>query len=308
MKTFLVVKSNNTPFNILVSFAWLGGSGNFTNNLFNESKRGNVNLMIDSGAFTLFNAKKTNYKHINIDNYCNFLSVYGEYCEKYVMLDKIGNHEESKENYEEMLSRGLNPMFVFTMFDNDYDYLRQAVSHNPHVCVAGGVTTKSDWIIKRYQDVYKETQALIHGLGFVTYPKMYQLPLHSVDSSSWAQGAQMYGNLMYFDNGMKSVAYKDILTKKRKMPTKLIETMEMLKMTPKQFSNLENHKGGDNIGTLLSIVANLEYQKVSKRLGLDLFLSIGNDNQFQHMLYINDKLNEGTLTYEKYRNRKKNCS
>jgi len=298
------VKSNNTFFNILVSYAWLGGSGGFTKNIFNAHKQGDINLMIDSGAFTLFNAaNKTSYKHITLDQYCNFLSIYGNDCEKYVMLDKIADEKQSKENYEEMLRRGLNPMFVLTMFDNDMSYLKNAVENNRHICVAGGVTTKGDWLIKRFQDVYNETNAWIHGLGYVTYPKMFQLPLKSVDSSSWAQSSMMFGAISWFDNGLKNIPYKDILTKKKAIPEKVIELLEKLKVTPKVFSNLDTHRGGINLEILMSVIAWFEYQKVAKRQGLDLFLSIGNDSQLQQMLYINDELQAGTLTYEGYKNR-----
>jgi len=291
---------NNTSFNILVSYAWLGGSGNFTKTLFDASKKGIINLMIDSGAFTLFNSK-TLYKHITLEGYCNFLKIYGEYCEKYVMLDVIANEEQSKRNYEYMLSEGLNPMFVFTMFDEDYKYLKGAVANNPHICVAGGVTTKGDWMVKRYQDVFMKTQAKIHALGYVKYPEMFQLPLNSVDSSSWAQSSQMYGGIVTYDNGLKVVSYKDILTKKVKMSNKLIEILEKLKVTPKVFSNIETHKGGRSIGTLLSIVANMELQKVAKRNDLNFFLSIINERQLLQMIKVNDSWNEGTLTYEKFK-------
>ncbi len=292
---------NNTSLNILVSYAWLGGSGTFTKTLFDSSKSGTINLMIDSGAFTLFNSKATSYKHINLESYCNFLKIYGEYCEKYVMLDVIANEEQSKRNYEYMLSEGLNPMFVFTMFDNDYKYLKEAVSNNPHICVAGGVTTKSDWMVKRYQDVYMKTQAKIHALGYVKYPEMFQLPLNSVDSSSWAQSSQMYGGLVIYDNGLKVYPHKDILTKKIKMSDKMIEILEKLKVTPKVFSNLDNHKGGSSLGTLLSILANTELQKVSKRNNLNFFLSIINERQLTQIIRIDDSWNEGTLTYEKFK-------
>ena len=294
------MKSNNTHLNILVSFAWLGGSGTFTKTMFNASMNGDINLMIDSGAFTKFNSK-TQYKHITLENYCNFLKIYGDQCEKYVMLDVIANEEESKRNYEYMLDEGLNPMFVLTMFDNEWSYLKEAVQHNPHVCVAGGVTTKSDWIVKRYQDVYRKSQAKIHALGYVTYPKMFQLPLCSVDSSSWAQSSQMYGGIVWFDNGLKIKPYMDFLTGKEKLPQALILTLEKLKVTPKQFSNLDTHKGGRSLGTLLSIIANIELQKVAKRNNLNFFLSIINEHQLIQMMKINEAWHTGKLTYELFK-------
>lgn len=93
--------------------------------------------MIDSGAFTKHNAKG-NFDHINLDSYCSFLDEFAPFADKYVMLDVIGNRNLSVCNYETMLKRGLNPMFVFTTYDTDFAYLREAVRNNRDICVAGG--------------------------------------------------------------------------------------------------------------------------------------------------------------------------
>lgn len=296
------VISNNTHLNILASFAYLGKSKPFTELIFNLSKNNVANIMIDSGAFTLFNAKK-NESWLNLDGYCKFLDIYGHLCEKYVMLDVIGDDDKSKINYELMIQRGFNPMFVFTMADNDYRYLKEAVIKNPNVCVAGGVTTKGDWMTKRFQDVYLKTNAKIHGLGYVTYPKIFQLPLKSVDSSSWIQASQVYGIINFFDNGLKSLSYKDILTKKKKIPEKLMIILEKIKISPKIFSDLNNHKGSKSIANLCGVIAYIEYQKLSKRLGVDLFLAAANELQIKQLVYINEEYSKGTLTYEKFKNK-----
>ncbi len=296
------MKSNNTYLNILSSYAYLGKNKNFTENLFNSSVNGDINVMIDSGAFTLFNAKQ-NRGWLTLDTYCDYLEKYSQYCEKYVMLDVIGNDDLSKENYEKMLDRGFNPMFVFTMVDNDYEYLKKAVNNNKHLCVAGGVTTKGDWMTKRFQDVYKQTSALIHGLGYVTYPKIFQLPLHSVDSSSWIQASQIYGTICYFDNGMKGVQYSDILKNKKKLPYQLQWLFERFEITPKMLLNIENSKGNKSIQSMMSIIAYLEYQKLAKRKDLNLFLAVSNDSQLNSILNINEMYNTDKLTYERFKNK-----
>lgn len=296
------MKSNDTYLNLLISFAYAGRNHKFNDLVTGESEKGNVNVMVDSGAFTLFNAKKK-MDWLTLDNYCKYIDANNHKIEKYVMLDVIGNDDASKVNYETMVQRGYNPMFVFTMADNDFDYLRQARQNNEHICVAGGVTSKGDWTLKRIQDVYKVTQGKLHGLGFVSYPKMYQLPLHSVDSSSWVQSSQVYGNISYFDNGMKGVSYRDILTRKKRIPFRLQEIFEQLKITPKTFSDLENHKGGKSIATLTNTLAYIEYQKYSKRLGINLFLAIANQAQANTILYVDEQVKKGTLTYEKYKRR-----
>lgn len=295
-----VVRSNNTYMNILSSFAWLYGQKPLESILLDASEQGVANVMIDSGAFTLFNGK-TKREWLNLDNYCKYIEKHGNKIQKYVMLDVVGNERMSKRNYEEMIRRGLNPMFVFTMNDNDYSYLEDAVRKNRNVCVAGGVTTKGDWIKQRFQRVHKKTGALIHGLGYVTYPDIYRLPIKSIDSSSWIQGSRMYGNIPYFDNGLKNLSYKDILTNKKKIPHKVRLLLEKFKVTPKMFSNIEFHRGIKGIGFMMSIVAYIEFQKLSKSCGIDLFLAVTSKNEILSLLYVNEHYKEGTLSYENFR-------
>ena len=297
------MKSNNTHLNILVSYAYLGKSKKLCDITFGPSRDGITNIMIDSGAFTLFNNTNGKMGWLNIDNYCKFLDTFGQFSEKYVMLDVINNHEASKDNYELMLKRDLNPMFVFTTYDNDYTYLKEAVARNPHICVAGGVTSYRQWMQKRYQDVYKNTQALMHGLGFVKFPDMLQLPLHSVDSSSWVQASQVFGILRYFDEGMKGPRYIDVLKRKVALPVQIQQLLDKFKVTPKDFSNLDNHKGLYSIATMLSIVAHIEYQKYCKKRGLNLFLACAKVSDLRDILYINEELEKNTLTYEKFAKR-----
>ena len=68
------------------------------------------------------------------------------------------------------------------------------------------------------------------------------------------------------------------------MPTKLQLIFEQLKITPKMFSNLENHKGSKSIAVLINTIAYIEYQKYSKRLGINLFLAMANSHQSKNCL------------------------
>ena len=78
--------------------------------------------------------------------------------------------------------------------------------------------------------------------------------------------------------------------------------LEQLKVTPKVFSNTENHKGSKSIATLINTMAYIEFQKYAKRLGLNLFLAIANAAQANSIFFLNEELTKGTLTYEKYKN------
>ena len=291
------MKSNNTHFNILVSYAYTGKAEKFNSAVMNESVKGTANVMIDSGAFTIYNAKKVS--KLNLDSYCYYLETNAYKVEKYVMLDVVKNKEKTRQNYHTMLDRGFNPMYVFTEYDNDWKFLNEAVQNQKHLCVAGGVTNRGNWMLKRYQDVYRNSKADIHALGFVQFNDIFRLPLHSVDSSSWLQSSEVYGILNWFENKIKSVRYVDVLTKKKKMPIGLKQALEELKVTPKDFSDLDNHRGARSIGTMLNAFAYTKYQQYAKRLGLNLFLAIANVHQLNVLLHINDNLDN--LNYNQWK-------
>lgn len=291
--------ANDTPLNILASFAYIGKDARFEKEIFEAHRQKKINLMIDSGAFTKHNAKSA-MNFLNLDNYCEFLKNHQYECDKYVMLDVIGNDKASKANYEEMLRRGLNPMFVLTMFDNDYDYFRFAINKNLDCCVAGGATTKGPWMIKRFQTAFKQSngKAKIHGLAYVTYPNMLMLPLASVDSSSWKASSLRFGNFNYFHNGLKTIDLKTI-REKRKVPPKLIYMLERCNIKVNDLLNTENLCKGNNIQNMMSIIAYLEYQKFCYKRGLRLFLAISCSKDLRKILYVNNNYNN--LRYSEFR-------
>lgn len=289
----------DTHLNVLVSYAYMTNP-QFCDRVRQVVNAKKVNIMIDSGAFTKFNAKGE-FSHVNIDDYCRFLERYSDMAEKYVMLDVIGNAEASKKNYLKMISRGLNPMFVVTMYDTDYDFMREAVKRNHNICVAGGATTKSKWMQKRYQDIFRfsNQEARIHGLAFVTYPLMLQLPLFSVDSSSWKAAPLRFGSLQYFNRGLKGLSYKDVLRGRKSLSLEQQKVLRNLKVTPQMFSNMEYHKGNFSMEALSGLHANITMQKVCKRNKLDYFLAASNLMDLEKILYVNDNYND--LDYLKFR-------
>ena len=289
----------DTYLNILISFAYMTSDA-FCRKVRQLVEQKKINVMIDSGAFTKHNAKG-DFSHINLDSYCKFIEQYGSLSEKYVMLDVVGDSEASRRNYEIMVLRGLNPMYVMTMFDKDYSYMRDAVRRNPHICVAGGVTTKGAWLIKRFQDIYRQSlgKALIHGLGYVTYPKMLQLPLYSVDSSSWKAASLRFGSLQYFDNGLKAISYRDIMRGKSYLTLLQRQVLNNLGITPSIFMKDEYHRGSYSIECLAGIQANIALQKICKRSKLDYFLAASNQMDVEKIVYVNE--NYQNLNYEKFR-------
>lgn len=294
-------RSNDTYLNLLASFAYLGGRQDFIDGFFGAHRSGRANVMIDSGAFTKLNAKE-NRDWLNLDSYCDFAGQWGDSCEKYVMLDVIGNEPETKKNYEIMVDRGLAPMFVLTMFDNDWAYLNHTMKVNENCCVAGGTMTKGDWLIKRFQDARKHTEKAIkiHALGYVTFPNIIRAPIVSGDSSTWVQGAQRYGQLPYFDRkGLHNVTYWDYWRGKKKIEPNLKEVLNRLEVTVPQFMDRKYHTGNLSIGTLLSMYAFIKYQRYVYKFGKRLFLAVNDARNLQKILWVDE--NHDTVTYPKYR-------
>lgn len=290
---------NDTHLNVLFSFAYLAGAKRTIDRVIDLCKQGTINLMIDSGAFTAYNARGK-YDHINVDSYCEFLEVFKNYCDKYVMLDVIRNAKASKANYEKMLAKGLNPMFVATMYDKDFEYMRKAVGNNPDICVAGGSATKGDWMTNRFIKIYNETgqRARIHGLAYVTFPKMFQLPITSVDSASWKLAAKKFGSLCFFtENGLKNINYNDVLKGRKKLKPFQISELHRLGVTPQDFVE-RNFRGNNSISALLSVNANIQLQKYCKRRNLDFFLSASNLQDINQIVYV---ATAEKLSYKEFR-------
>lgn len=291
--------THNIPLNILCSYAFLQKNKPFTESFFSLSKSGVANIMIDSGAFTAF----TTGRKIEIEDYCEFLHQYGHLAEKYVMLDCVGNEKKTKENYEYMVKQGLKPMFTCTMYDKDFDFIRDTLSVNENICVAGGATAKNEWIKYRFQKIFNETKgkAKMHGLAYVLYPEMLRLNLASVDSSSIFQSGQMYGILQTFDEvkGLKSVAYKEVY-KGKKLSKELVEQLDILGITPKMFLDKNNMRGGESIPTLCDIYTHIKMQRYCYRKGLRYFFAIISRNQLRAVQVVNENFNN--ITYDKFKN------
>lgn len=296
------VMRNDVAFNVLASYAYLYKRKAFIERCKSLASSGQMNLMIDSGAFTKHNAK-SDVGFINVRQYSEFLQDMAPYAEKYVMMDVVGNESESKENYRFMLREGLLPMYVVTTFDKNWKDLDEAVSNNKDICVAGGVTGKKDWITRRYREVFDRSggKARIHGLGYVKNPDMFRQPLASVDSSTWNASASRFGQLVRF-NGRSLIqypyAYRNTMLRGERLPPDLRRYLDELRVTPSMFAVKRNHASQNSIQVFSGCYAYIQYQKYAKRHGLDLFLAVGNDTQLAQLQWV--KENMKNCDYERF--------
>ena len=297
----MALQYNNTPYNILISYEYLRKSKTYADYAFQLHKDGVINLMVDSGAFSVF--QKKDAEPIKIDDYCSFLKDYRECCDKYVMLDVIGDQKATELNYKKMIKLGTNPMFVATFKDKDLNLLEDAISNNPKICVAGGFTTKGQWMKKRFQDVFikSNNKAQIHGLAYVNFKDMYKLPLASVDSSSWLAGTR-YGTLSTFikNEGIKNVQYNKILTGKVKLRDEQKRSLSKIGILPKHLKDKKYTNGGRSCLMYSCTHANIQYQEYSKRQGLDYFLAVSGKTHLQ--MYV-EVIKNREVKYEDWSNK-----
>ena len=309
------MRVNDTSFNILVSYAHIGQKNTpYFEYIREQSRLGKMDLMIDSGAFSKSQAQlkgNHNMDWITLDSYCSWLDKYQNDFHKYVMLDKIQDDVQSRKNYEEMLKRGYNPMYVFTTFDTDYDYLKYAIEKNPEICVSYGA--KSKYCFHRYQMVDKISngKAIIHSLAFFKFPLIYKLPILSSDAATWVNGSGRFGSMYaYQGNGcIQTITGHSKIMKAFKDRNKYL--LQQFKETGVSIDDLrdnENYKGS-RLPLYTGCVAFVKAQKYAWRLKkLRLYLSGATNFKILRALeYVNDRVDVGGMNYREwleYTNRK----
>lgn len=152
-------------------------------NLIEACLADNVEVFIDSGAFSAANSEK----EINIDDYCRYIIDTG--VKTYAGLDVIGDAKATRKNTEYMIKEyGLNPIPTFHMGSSLED-LKELV-HGQYSYVALGGLVFSSNILNHCDAVWKyirthNPQLRVHGFGLTNIDLMKRYPWYSVDSSSF---------------------------------------------------------------------------------------------------------------------------
>ena len=161
-----------------------------------ETKTIYKNLMIDSGAFSVWSRGKV----IKVEDYGDFI----EHSRKefhdvknlyYVNLDVIGNEYLTLKNLEYLEKRGLEVLPVFT-YKASFKELDRLIEKYEYVLFGGLVPlrgqTLSDWLdpcFARIMKHYRKTGKLlkVHLLGVTREKILQRYPVFSCDSTSWLQ-------------------------------------------------------------------------------------------------------------------------
>lgn len=179
----------------LVSYYYLQSPSVLKDLLGVQSKKKELDLFLDSGAFSAM----TMEKQIALKTYARFLLDYRDYFTIYANLDVIRDAEKTL-HYQRILEEeyGLSPLPVFHV-NEDWRYLDYYLERYRYIAlgVAGSPHhSYLPWLVKCFQ--IAGNHAVFHGFGITTWEVLCAFPWYSVDSASWSAGVR-YGRVPVFD-------------------------------------------------------------------------------------------------------------
>lgn len=284
--------------NLLFSYYYMRTHKEWSNYILHLAQRSNV--LIDSGAFTnRYQSIKALKQGKNFDPVT--LEEYIEVCQRaldgqvwgYIMLDEIGDAEQTWRNYQVMLDEGLTPIPVFQhaeKWDRIDDYL-SASSRISVGGIAGDVPgNKADYARHRIQRIDKEAKgkARIHALGFLRYPDIFQLPLTYADSSGWSAGHR-WGKVTFYDirSGFSGETWTD-LTKNWHDPDvqRLVGHFKRMGMTKDQIVDRSYYRTMEGIPSMMTTFAYIRFHHHAHQLGFNFFFAVRNTHCMFNLLAV----------------------
>lgn len=256
----------NSKLNVLVAYPYM--KKKLVEALVENASR--VDLLLDSGAFTAWNAGKP----VHLDAYCEFIETLPIKPWRYFALDVIGDADATMRNYKTMLERGFTPIPVFTpsqKFEDIEEYYKTT-----DMIGCGGLTTKFGAESIRYlRKVMAATKGRkIHLLGYTKPDYIKYFRPTTCDSSSWSR-AQRYGLCdLYVGQGKYlSFTRRGALNKPK---PQIIEAIKRLGFTLQDFAKEENWRKSRNIAREASARSWTKYiLDASKAINTEIFLALG---------------------------------
>lgn len=156
-----------------------------------------MRLMLDSGAYSAMSKGAV----IDVDEYIAFIKEHEHLLECYVCLDVIGDPKASWETQLYMASKGITPVPVYHLNDNDLSYLKKMVDRFPYIGIGGMTGTEETGFSLSWEQVIEVLDKIwvdyicdssgtpkvkVHGFGMTRPSIMRRYPWYSCDSTSWA--------------------------------------------------------------------------------------------------------------------------
>ena len=148
-------------------------------------KEGKFDILFDSGAFSIW---KRGIK-VDILDYCNYLI--SNEIEKYLVLDKVGDHAETMKNQRKMEDYGMKPIPVYHI-NSPIENLYEICEKYKYVCLGGTVGSQKSVKLAFFEEVFKHfPNHKFHGLGLTDARIINLFPFYSVDSTTWLVAEKM---------------------------------------------------------------------------------------------------------------------
>ncbi len=264
--------------------------------LLSSYPRDKFRLVVDSGAFSVFNSGKI----IKFEEYTGFLdSINHLKCDAAVQLDVVFNPSKTHMNYQKHLDRGDNVCPVFTRGDK-WSYFENLLEQDKYIFVGGvqggsGATEFAKYILERTQT------KKIHYLAFVRPNWLNHYKPYSVDCSSWSTSARFGSLQLYVGNGrIKTLSRSNFL---KRPNTELLKSFEalgfdinMVKLLTKEISwrsarpwidinPLHDTDNISNLNTLISLCSYIKYSvEAQNKIGTKIYLA-GNFSHYTLLMF-----------------------
>jgi len=251
------------PLNVLVAFPYINRS--MAEALLSYE---HLRLIIDSGAFTAWASGKP----IDLDTYCRFLETTPLKPWRYFVLDVIGDAHASRQNYETMLARGLNPIPVFTPGET-LEALDEYWQTSDVVAVGGLNAPGIDKHAHVRAVMRHAAGRKVHLLGYAGADRLKALRPYMCDASSWEGGAR-YGAVNLYMGGGRFESLKKADFASRPSPA-ICRRLREFGVEPTRLANLAGWSGGYSWSRRLSArsAASLSLD-LEKHTGTKLFLAL----------------------------------
>lgn len=141
-----------------------------------------AHVMLDSGAFSAWKKGES----INVEDYVNYIRA--GCVGKYVVLDVVGDPEETDFNQRTMEESGLYPIPVFHI-GSKWERLDMLAGKYPLIALGGTVGRSRTERETFFDEVFaRHPETCYHGLGMTIPALMRKYPWMSVDSTTWLTG------------------------------------------------------------------------------------------------------------------------
>jgi hypothetical protein len=178
----------------LLSYALLGSDAS---EMIKELGHRLNSLILDSGAWT----DQRSPFPTDIDEYINYLAAAGKYYDFYFNLDQDFNENvfsgTNLKNLLKLEEARLKPVpVIHSLYTGEIEYYLNR--EYPVVALGSSYATRLDALKLVFERFEKYPTVKIHIFGTTNYGNLIEVPVYSVDSSSWGTQGK-FGNICYWN-------------------------------------------------------------------------------------------------------------